>query len=77
MTNTVCRYREKRYVGCHSSCEDYIAEKKAREALREEERKKRSVDYAVGQILYGRSAERRQKYFRECHFRGSALPRKK
>lgn len=37
-----CKDCEKRYVGCHSTCEDYIAEKKAdaeRKAKMETERK--------------------------------------
>lgn len=77
MINSACYGCEKRTVGCHGTCEYYLAWKAEKDAIRDDIRKKRSADYAIGQILYGRSAERRQKYYRECHFRGSALPRKK
>ena len=77
MTNTVCRYCEKRYVGCHSSCEDYIAEKKAREAEKAEMRKKRVADYQVGELLYGSRAKRRLDYLMAGKRRGNAVSGKK
>jgi hypothetical protein len=35
---SVCRYCEKRHIGCHSTCEEYLEEIKSREAEREDRR---------------------------------------
>lgn len=35
---SVCRYCEKRHIGCHSTCKEYIEESKSREAVREDRR---------------------------------------
>lgn len=40
---SVCRYCEKRHIGCHSTCKEYIEENKSREAVREERRIKNSL----------------------------------
>lgn len=37
---SVCRYCEKRHIGCHSTCKEYLEESKIREAVREERRVK-------------------------------------
>ena len=39
MINAPCKGCEKRYVGCHSKCPDYLAFKKAHDALLEKMRK--------------------------------------
>lgn len=37
----------KRHVGCHSTCEEYLKEKAEWDAVKEEERKNRMVDYTI------------------------------
>lgn len=40
---SVCRYCEKRHIGCHSTCKEYIEESKNREAEREDRRARVSL----------------------------------
>lgn len=40
---SVCRYCEKRHIGCHGTCKEYIEESKSREAAREDRRIKVSL----------------------------------
>lgn len=40
---SVCRYCEKRHIGCHSTCKEYIEESKIREAVRKDERTRVSL----------------------------------
>ena len=40
---SVCRYCDKRHIGCHSTCKEYIAECESREVVREDRRKRVSL----------------------------------
>ena len=40
---SICRYCEKRHIGCHSTCKEYIEESKIREAVREDRRTRASL----------------------------------
>ena len=42
--NSVCRFCENREVGCHGRCELYIKEKETRDAMKEDNCRKRDAD---------------------------------
>lgn len=45
-----CQYCKERYIGCHSKCEEYIAEVKEREKFLADKRNKKELDYNVKDI---------------------------
>jgi hypothetical protein len=47
MTIYSCKGCEKRYIGCHSVCEDYLAQKAAHDAMREAERKRKEISFGI------------------------------
>jgi hypothetical protein len=66
MKDYPCKGCEKRYMGCHSKCEDYakmLEETKAkREAIQEEQRIKRIADdYSIGVIAKCKAKQHRKR----------------
>ena len=44
MRHNPCKECEKRMVGCHATCEEYILAKKEHEEAKAEERKRKVID---------------------------------
>ena len=42
-----CKGCEKRYLGCHSECEEYLTQKAAHDAMREAERKQKEISFGI------------------------------
>ena len=66
--NSVCRFCEERKVGCHGTCELYIREKETRDAIKEDNCRKRDAEKVAEDVLFSnargigkRLIERRQK----------------
>ena len=47
MTIFSCKGCEKRYIGCHSECLEYLAQKAAHDAMREAERKQKEISFGI------------------------------
>lgn len=70
---TCCKDCEKRYVGCHSKCDTYIAEKKADAERKAKEETARKLDRARTEIVMDRRdvvAKQKKKYNGYYKFRG-------
>jgi hypothetical protein len=47
MTIFSCKGCEKRYIGCYSECQEYLAQKAAHDAMREAERKQKEISFGI------------------------------
>lgn len=50
--NSVCRFCENREVGCHGKCELYIREKETRDAIKEDNCRKRDAEKAAEEYCF-------------------------
>lgn len=58
-----CCYKcEKRHVGCHGSCEDYLRERKALDEFNEEQRKIKQVRQSYNEIKRFTIEKTKRKY---------------
>ncbi len=59
--NGPCLNCNKRHLGCHSTCEDYISFRKERDKYNEKVRNDKYISKMVSDINYERSKRRRRR----------------